>query len=190
MAQSTKNTSSLSQAGGVTDRRRFLSLSMAATAVGSVALLSGCGFRLRGWQQQYAFRSIYFSNPSSAVVTVIKRILRGGQLSVVDKASEAEVVLHISRDDMEQAASALNASASVRELELRRFFDFNVNDANGNVLIENAEIHLSRYMSYNESEATARESEIAFIFDDMVNDIARQVLRRLATIEPVQQTKL
>lgn len=161
------------------NRRRILSLTAAACG----AALAGCGFRLRGLQQQYAFKSIYFTGAQSGVVALLKRMLTGGPLTVVEKAEAAEVTLTVLRDQTDQVASAVNASASVREIELRQFFDFTLTDDQDNVLIENARIHISRFMSYKESEATAKESEIASMFNHMRNDIAAQVLRRLAVIQ-------
>ena len=155
---------------------------MALTGAVSAAALSGCGFRLRGTGLQYPFRTIHIAG-SGLMVNQLKRLL-ASQVQVVDQPADADVLLTVLRDHEERKASALSASAKVREVELLRDFDFSLSDAQGNVLIESAPIQMRRFVSYSENEATAKEAEFELLFRAMRNDTAQQVLRRLATIRP------
>ena len=164
------------------NRRQWLTLAGAA----SVAALAGCGFRLRGagtGQQQYPFRSLYITGTATAMTGQIKRLL-AGQVQVTDKAVDAEVVLTVLTDREQRSASAISASAQVREVELLQLFDFSLTDTNGRILIDTAPIQARRFVSYRENEAVAKEAEFELLFRDMRNDVARQVLRRLAAVRP------
>ena len=160
------------------NRRQWLALTGALSA----AALSACGFRLRGTGLTYPFRSIYIAG-SGLMVDQLKRLL-ASQVQVLDTPAEADVRLTVLSDHEERSASALSASAKVREVELKRDFDFSLSDANGNMLIESAPIQMRRFVSYSENEATAKEAELELLFHAMRNDTAQQVLRRLAVIRP------
>ena len=54
------------------NRRQFLSLTAAATC--GVAL-AGCGFRLRGADLQFPFRTIFIAGANTAMVQQLKRLL-------------------------------------------------------------------------------------------------------------------
>ena len=164
------------------NRRQWLVLTGAA----SVAALAGCGFRLRGagnGLQQYPFRSLYIAGTATAMTTQIQRLL-AGQIQVADKAADAEVVLTVLTDREQRSASAISASAQVREVELLQLFDFSLTDASGRILIDTAPIQARRFVSYRENEAVAKEAEFELLFRDMRSDVVRQVLRRLAAARP------
>ncbi|MDO4795717.1 MAG: LPS assembly lipoprotein LptE [Brachymonas sp.] len=167
------------------NRRQFMGLSLAAAGAAS-ATLAGCGFRLRGADLHYPFRSIHIAGNGSAMTHLLQRLL-AGQAQVAAQAADAEVILTVLLDQEERSASALGTSAKVREVELRRQFDFSLVDAKGNTLIESAPIVLRRFVSYSENEATGKEAEFEILFSDMRNDAAQQVLRRLAATRPAAQ---
>lgn len=166
------------------NRRQFMGLSLAAATAG--ATLAGCGFRLRGTGLHYPFRSIHIAGSGTAMTHLLQRLL-AAQVQVVAQPADAEVVLAVRLDSEERNASALGTSAKVREVELRRQFDFSLVDAKGNTLIESSPISLRRFVSYSENEATGKEAEFDILFADMRNDTAQQVLRRLAAARPAAQ---
>lgn len=167
------------------NRRQFMGLGLAATTAAASTLV-GCGFRLRGSNLHYPFRSIHIAGNASAMTHLLQRLL-AGQMQVAAQPADAEVILTVLLDSEERNASALGTSAKVREVELRRQFDFSLVDAKGNALIESAPISLRRFVSYSENEATAKEAEFDILFADMRNDTAQQVLRRLAAARPAAQ---
>ena len=160
-------------------RRQWLLLGTA----GAGALLAGCGFRLRG-TFQFPFQSIYVAGDANAqTVNLLKRML-STQVRVAETATGADAVLTVLVDRAERVVSAFSASAQVREVELRHLFDFSLVGANGVVLIDNAQIRLTRFVSYNESQATAKEAELDLLQRDMRSDVVQQVQRRLAAAKP------
>jgi len=77
---------------------------------------------------------------------------------------------------------ASSAAGQVRELQLRVFFHFHIETAQGRLLAPLSEMLLSRDMTYNESAALAKELEEAQLIAEMQNDVALQVMRRLASL--------
>ena len=72
-------------------------------------------------------------------------------------------------------------------MELLQRFDFHVVDANGSTLIESFPLRMQRFVSYNENEATAKDEEFAILLQNMRNDAAQQILRKLAATRPTTQ---
>ena len=89
-----------------------------------VALLSACGFRLRG-VPEFGFGSLYIVAPaSSPLARELQRTLdgSGSQLKVLrDPASmpTAEAIFDLLQEQQERVVVGLNASGQVRELQLR-----------------------------------------------------------------------
>jgi LPS-assembly lipoprotein len=77
---------------------------------------------------------------------------------------------------------ASTAVGQVTEFQLRARFRFRLRGATGKLLIPDAEIVLSRDMSYTESAALGKAQEEAFLYRSMQSDIVAQVLRRLASV--------
>ena len=163
-------------------RRQCLLLGAVGAAGASMAL-AGCGFALRG-NLKYAFKSIHIAGSSQSPVAVLLARLLDGQVQLTESAAGAEVVLTVLTDRTKRIASALSASAQVREVELRQFFEFTLQAAGSMAQAQAVPISISRFVSYNESQATAKEAEFELLYRDMRHDAAQQVLRRLSTYQP------
>src|SRR5574343_179757 len=149
-------------------RRAFARLALTGAAAPGLAALAGCGFQLL-----------------SAMGDELRRQLRATpELRRVDAAPLAEVVLSALGDAREQVVAASTATGLVRELTLRTRLRFTVTTPQGLELVPETELVLSRDMSFSESAALAKEPEAMLLFRAMTGDIASQVLRRLAALEP------
>ena len=150
--------------------------------LGAASLLAGCGFQLRRTPAM-AFRTIALQGFSerSPLVDELRRALASVS-GVVASPAEAEVVLQALNDQRERSVVASTAAGQVRELQLRVRFTFRVTARDGRELLPPQELLLSRDMSYNETNALAKEQEEAQLLRAMQTDIVQQVLRRLSAI--------
>lgn len=149
----------------------------------AAGLLGGCGFKLRR-PPQLAFRTIAlvgFSPRSPLAEELRRELLR--QVSVLDDAARAQVVLKALDDARERSVVASTAAAQVRELQLRLKFNFRADTPGGRELIPRVELLLKRDLSYSETQALAKEAEEAELFREMQADVVTQVLRRLAAVQ-------
>jgi len=149
----------------------------------SFAAVGGCGFTLRR-PPQLAFRTIALVGfvPRSPLAEELRReLLR--QVSVLDDAAKAQVVLKALDDARERSVVASTAAAQVRELQLRLKFNFRADTPGGRELIPRVELLLKRDLSYSETQALAKEAEEAELFREMQADVVTQVLRRLAAVQ-------
>jgi len=160
----------------------------AVAAAGLAAVLSGCGFQLRGSGDSYTlpFHSIYIGFPeTSALGTELKRNLRAGdRIVIADKAENAEVMFVVQGEQQGRQILSLNSLGRVREYLLTYTLTFAVRDKAGRELLPSTQISLRRNMPYDESQALAKENEAALLYRDMQADIVQQIMRRRAAIKP------
>lgn len=155
----------------------------ALAALGGIAL-AGCGFELRR-APELRFSSLALAGfkPKSTLADELRRQIGTSTTTVVvDSPAQAQVVLEALTDAREKSVVASTAFGQVRELQLRSRFGFRLRTPQGRELIPATEILLSRDMSYSESAALAKEQEEEALYRSMQNDIAAQVLRRLASV--------
>jgi LPS-assembly lipoprotein len=159
-------------------RRSFLAL---GTAVG---LSTGCGFQLRR-PPTMPFQRLALTGfaPRSPLAEDFRRTL-AGTVQVVETAAQAEVVLVALLDAREKSVVASTSAVQVREVQLRLKFNFRAQTPAGRVLMPATELLLTRDMSYNETQALAKEQEEAQLYRDMQADVVAQVLRRLSALKP------
>lgn len=161
-------------------KRNFLLL-------GAAAALAGCGFELRR-TPELRFQTIYLAGfkPHSLMAEELKRaIATSSTTRVVAAPTLAQVVLEAKLDTRDKGAVATSAAGQVQEIAMRQYFSFRVHTVTGKELIPPTDITLTREMSYNESDALAKESEEELLYRAMRVDIASQVMRRLAAVQAI-----
>lgn len=161
-------------------RRRVLRL--AATAL--VLPLAACGFQLRRPPQlNFATVQLVGFPQRSPFTEQLKRAIEAsGSTRVVETPAQAQVVLEALEDVRDKSVAAQTATGQVREFTLRTRLKFRLRTPGGRVLIRDTELLLSRDMSYNESNALAKEQEEAMLYRAMQSDIVDQVMRQLAAV--------
>ncbi|HZW14076.1 MAG TPA: LPS assembly lipoprotein LptE [Noviherbaspirillum sp.] len=160
-------------------RRTLLTLAAAA-------MLSACGFQLRGSNGQTAlpFKTIYVGFPeTSPLGTELKRHIRAsGDTDVVTDPTAAQVILDVLSESREKAVLSKNTQGRVREYSLYYKLRFRVRDNKNNELLAPTDIILKRDISFNESQVMAKENEEALLYRDMQSDLVQQMLRRLQVL--------
>ncbi|MBK9217041.1 MAG: hypothetical protein IPL70_00490 [Uliginosibacterium sp.] len=147
----------------------------------SCLLVTACGFHLRG-PRPLPFASIYLAMDNYAELTVaLKRQIRStGTTRIAEKPEEAELILQVGRNDREKNILSLNAKGTVREYQLKQRFGFRLIGRDGREVTPLSEIAITRDVSFNDSDALAKEQEEQVLFRDMENDLVQQLMRRLS----------
>ena len=161
----------------------------AVLAGGALALLAGCGFRLRQ-APDFAFETILIGAPaSSSLANELRRTLAAnGKVQVVPttaKPEEAQVILDVLSEAREKVIVGINASGQVREFQLRTRLHFRLRTPQGRELIPDTELLQTRDVSFNESAVLAKEAEEGLLYRDMQTDLVQQLMRRIAAIKQI-----
>lgn len=167
-------------------RRGFL---LGLTAAGASLGLAGCGFELRK-APVFAFKTLSVSGSDallkSAMINQIRRELRAtGTVTVLsaEDAAKADVVLEILGEDRTRFVISTNSAGLVREVQLQLRVRFRLHTPGGKDLLPATEVSQTRDLSFNETNALAKEGEADLLFRDMQSDIAQQLMRRLAAVK-------
>lgn len=149
----------------------------------SVAALAGCGFELRQ-TPPLPLRSIALVGfqPASPLRAVLRAELERAGVALREMPGQADVVFDVLADSRDKTVAASTAAGQVRELQLRVRLRFRVATPGGKLLVPPSDLLLTRDMSFNETDALAKQQEEALLYRAMDEDIVAQVLRRLASI--------
>jgi LPS-assembly lipoprotein len=168
-------------------RTRLAGRRLAWQAALAAVLLAGCGFQLRR-PPTLNFSTVHLVGfpPRSPFTEELRRSIEAsGSTRVVESAAEAQVILEAMEDVRSKSIASQTAAGQVREFTLRTRLRFRVRTPAGRILIPPTDLLLARQMTYNETEALAKEYEEATLTRAMQSDIVDQVMRRLATIPPL-----
>ena len=164
-------------------QRRLLHTAAAATG------LTACGFKLRQ-APDFAFSTLYLTAAESSPLgnELRRNIESTGKVKVLRDAKDinnAEVILDVLQELRERVVVATNSSGQVRELQLRLRVRFRLRTPQGGEPIPSVELLQTRDISYNETQALAKEAEEALLYRNMQSDIVQQILRRLAAVKQI-----
>ena len=153
-------------------------------ALASLGALAGCGFRLRG-SYSFNFRSLHLAS-NGPVAQDLRLTLEGAGVQVLgerDPREKADVILDMAGEQRQRILVGRSTAGQVRELQLRITLRFRLFTPDGVDLIPETELQQQRDVSYNESQALAKENEEALLYNDMQADLVQQLMRRLAVVK-------
>ncbi len=153
-------------------------------------VLAGCGFQLRGGAsvpeavQPLALKCAL--PVPDQLCRALKEQLALGDVALTSEA-EAAVVLQLSNFRQERRASAVTARAVAAEYTLRQSVELEVISANQTPLIATERVNSAVTYRYDETNVLAKQREEDTLQNELSQDLARQILFRLA---PLNQTRL
>lgn len=150
--------------------------------------LSACGFQLRGsnGEANLPFKSIYLAMPETSPLRIeLKRnITAYGNTEVVTDPKIADARLELLSETREKVIQSLNSQGRIRQYTLFYRITFQVKDKADALLLPPTPIVLKRDISFNESQALAKEAEELMLYRDMQSDVVQRLMRRMAAIKP------
>ena len=155
------------------------------TLLAASALLSACGFQLRG-SATLPYDTIYLQVPlGSPLATLFKRTVGpGGNTRFVNDAKSAAVTIEVTRELREKVILSLSGGGRVNEFQLRYRLFYRIKDKDLKDVLPPEEISLTRDLTYTDTEALGKEQEEAMLYRDMQGDAVRQMVRRLQIAKP------
>ncbi len=154
--------------------------------IAASALLSGCGFHLRGAGKatNFPFQRIYVNQPPNTQLGAdFRRQLAPYEgLTIVESPQEAEVALYILSESRDNVVLTRNSQGRVREYDLRYMMNYRITDGGGRELLPASQVAINRTMSYNENAVLGKQVEESMLYRDMQLDAIQQIIRRLALL--------
>ncbi len=144
------------------------------------ALITGCGFHLRGTGPgTFPYTTAYVLGDTGVAHQLKQSLstLPGVTLST----NKAAVSINIISESSEQKVLTVNNAGRVSEYRLFYRVNYSV-QAGENQLIENGKLQLNRDYSYDENNSLGKDAEASLLVADMQQDAAQQILRRISAL--------
>lgn len=145
--------------------------------------LTACGFHMQGdtaLPSAMDRTSVQIQNPYSGFARQLMVFLEQGGTSVVETA-QATAILEVPVNEVRKEILTIGDNARVREYRLHHRVQFRLVDANGEVLIPEHTFEQSRVISFDEQDILAAAQEEEFLLKNMVDTLARLVIRHLGS---------
>lgn len=158
-------------------RRTFLRRSLATLMVGSVASLSGCGFRLRGLDTpMLTLDALALDAADSDLTPVVRQALENAGTRIDD---QAPLRLNLGHEQFHEAALT-HGDAGSQDIELRLTAPFSVQRrANDAYLLDQQQLDVVTTITVSDDDLLAQDDIRAEAQEQLRRDAARQLLERL-----------
>jgi LPS-assembly lipoprotein len=148
-----------------------------------VATLAACGFQLRG-TSDLSFSTIFIQHHgASSIAKHLQRSFASSGVQVLSSAEGAEMQLELLSENTRRQILSLSGSGTVREYEVIYQVTLRIRPASEELWSAPQIIETRRDYSFDNSQLLAKEAEEARLFNDMRNDTAREIMRRLSAIK-------
>ena len=162
-------------------------LKMAFVSFLALAILSACGFRLRGaidLPYKYAMLNGVMSVELRQGLT--RAIEVGSNVKMTTDPKLADLTINILLEQPSQQILTYNIAGQITGYRLILKVIFNANDKEGNEIIPDSEVYMMRDMDFSITTPLAAELMTAELNASMRADIIAQILRRIAAIQKVK----
>ncbi len=165
-------------------QKHALSNRLALLVIG-LALITGCGFKLRESVEMPPVLSRISVVGGNRMFNeqLVQRLQQSG--SVVVEADSA-ATLFISRSEYQKSVRTLDAAGLATGYDYTYTVDYQVSDSNGVVLRPRSIISQQRTLEYDATQVLQIEQEEAFLKKQIEQEIISQLLRQLSQIEQVR----
>jgi LPS-assembly lipoprotein len=144
--------------------------------------LAGCGFHLKGYQQTASpvLNNLYVENGEArgTLAGVLAHNLRIGGVKLAAEAASAKARVTIIRERLQSRVLAVDANGKALDSEFLLVASFRVTLLSGEKL-QSQTLEMARQLSYRGTDELGQRNEASQLANDMRNDMANQIIRRL-----------
>ena len=157
--------------------------------VGLAALLSACGFQLRGTgDTQFALKELNVTarNTYGETVQQLRDVLESNDVKVY---AGAPYKLVLSNESENRRSASYNSGARTAEYELTMALDYQIRGAQ-NLLLTSNRIEVQNYYQQDDNNLIGSDQEAALLRSELRSDLIQQLVQRLQLISPAQLDQL
>jgi LPS-assembly lipoprotein len=147
--------------------------------------LGACGYSLRGTRQLDLGldQVLVVSNGADRLAAELRRQLGYSGVAVAGSVASADAVVTLTREKYDRRVLSVDPdTGKVREFEISFHTSYSVQTADGTVLVDNQPLNLERDLTFDETAVLGKFQEETALFEDLREDAAQTILRRVASI--------
>ena len=148
-----------------------------------LTLLNACGFHLQSKPElppEMQRTVLEIQSPYSQFARRLETHLEQSGVNVVT-ALDGAAILEVPVNSTRKEIQSIGDNARVREFRVRHTVQFRLLDSDGTEMIPLQTFEQSRVYSFDEQDILAAEREDEFLRNDLADNLARMVVRRLGT---------
>jgi len=149
----------------------------------SAVLLSSCGFHLRG-KYEYAaeLNPIVILSEDRDFIYELEEVFDFSDLEVASSISGSNAILEFTKETYDRKPVTLDDRGRATRFRLKYTARYRVMTRKGDALLRRGSTSSSRILDYDSSQVLQADSEEEFLKEEMYEDMAQAVARRLARI--------
>lgn len=161
---------------------RSKKLSLISLLVLLLAILSACGFQLRG-MADIAFKSINIQGSTLSISRDLTRLIKNNGVKIAEKADDADLLLELMGETNEKRILSLSGGGLVREYEIGYQVHFRTRLHSNPTWSQVQNVQMRRDYSYDDKLLLGKAEEEARLVADMRTDAMHEIMRRLSAIK-------
>ena len=149
----------------------------------SAVLLSSCGFHLRG-KYEYAaeLNPIVIISEDRDFIYELEEVFDFSDLEVADSISGSNAILEFTNEEYTRKPVTLDDRGRATRYRLKYTARYRVMTKTGDALLRRASASASRILDFDSSQILQADSEEQFLKEEMYEDMAQAVARRIARV--------
>ena len=149
----------------------------------ATVLLSSCGFHLRGkYEYPDELNPIAIISDDRDFIYELEEVFDFSGLTVVDSPSSANAILEFTREVYKRDPVSLDSRGRATRYRLKYTARYRVMTLSGDALLRRGSTTSSRVLEYDASRVLQSDSEEDFLKEEMYEDMAQAVARRLSRV--------
>ena len=146
----------------------------------TLSLLSACsGWHLRGSDSNLQLQQKVYLEPTSGQVYKHLKAALVKKAALVDIVS-ADLQLLLGKEFSERRALTIDDNANTRQYQLTLSVAYEILDKSGKPLTEKTAAEVIRYYTFNQNAINSSDKEEQLLRQQMVRQLARQILQRIS----------
>lgn len=157
--------------------------------IGLAALLSACGFQLRGTgDTHFALTELDLSarNAYGETVKQVRKVLENNQVKVTNSAP---FHLVLARENSQQRTVSYARNSTGAEIELTNTLDYEIRGENNLLLLQN-QVEVQSVYSQDQNNITGSGQEAAQLAQEMRRNLVQKLAQNLQMVTPQQLEQL
>ncbi len=154
----------------------------------SIALLTGCGFHLRGGEgdnYKFPFATVYLDCSSPAICNGFRTTIKNERLTtLVSKKESAEAIILVDHEETNRATYDFNSVGQINNIKLTYEVTATIFDNKGNQIHPDILVSTQTLMNYNNSLILSANQQEAQSWDNLHQNAITMLVRRIVYSHP------
>lgn len=153
--------------------------------------LTACGFHLKGYSpdsmRPLPFSTLYLSGGGNIAGDLRTQLKIDPRIRLVDRPQDADAVLTVSPGQTRKDILTINSAGQINQYLLIMRFDARLT-VHGKDYTPEMQVRVRRTLNYTNSEILGKDQEEQLLWNDMRQDAADQIVRRLSYLKPATES--